>query len=69
MGLGAETLGEVFGFLMVRLNCMVLVDMRVVLDFHELVLESSSLDEKKLSFIFDLFFRFFDFMLVLEVIF
>lgn len=48
---------------------MVLVDLRVVLDFHELVLESSSLDEKKLSFIFDLFFRFFDFMLVLEVIF
>ena len=46
---------------------MLLIDMGVILNLHELVFEGSLLNKKQLSIILDILLGFLDLMLILEV--
>ena len=63
-----ESLSEILSFLLVRSNSMLLIDLRVVLHLHELILEGSLFNKEKFSFILDILFRLLYLMLVLEVV-
>jgi hypothetical protein len=64
----AESLGKILSFLLVRVNCMLFVDMCIVLYLHHLIFKCPPLNQEQFSFILDVFLGLLNLVLVLEVV-